>query len=174
MKITAASFLFVIGATNAFAPQLAARQQSSQLNLFGGGGGAKDGEKKAGGGMMDQMAMFKKAQELAQKKNQIDKELAELDFFGESADGNVKTTFKFVPVKNPMDPNPDYDAVKFEFDDAWYESASPEDISAAVKEAILNGINETNDKVAEKYQALQGDLMGAMGGGAAPPALEEQ
>jgi DNA-binding protein YbaB len=170
MKISLATTLLVIGATNAFAPQLTTRQQSSQLNLFGGG--AKDGEKKAGGGMMDQLAMFKKAQELAQKKNAIDKELAEEDFFGESADGKVKATFKFIPVKNPMDPNPDYEAQKFEFDDEWYESASPEDISAAVKEAVLNGVNETNQKVAERYQALQGDLMGAMGGmqGAEPPA----
>ncbi|CAJ1966883.1 unnamed protein product [Cylindrotheca closterium] len=177
MKITAASFLFFIGVTNAFAPQPVARHQSSQLNLFGGGGGNKDGAKKApGGGMMDQLAMFKKAQELAQKKNEIDKQLAEQDFFGESADGKVKATFKFVPVKNPMDPNPDYEAQKFEFDDAWYESASPEDVSAAVKEAIINGINETNDRVAEKYQALQGDLMGAMGGmaGGAAPGTPEQ
>ncbi|KAL3943476.1 MAG: hypothetical protein SGBAC_002440 [Bacillariaceae sp.] len=173
MKITAASLLFVIGSANAFAPQLAGTQQSSQLNLFGGGG-AKEGAKKGpGGGMMDQLAMFKKAQELAQKKNAIDKELAELDFFGESADGKVKATFKFMPVKNPMDPNPDYEAQKFEFDDEWYESASPEDIGAAVKEAVLNGINETNDKVAEKYQALQGDLMGAMGGAGAPPPPEQ-
>lgn len=162
MKLSVATTLFVIGAANAFAPQLTARQQSSQLNLFGGG--AKDGEKKAGGGMMDQLAMFKKAQEIAKKKNDIDKELAELDFLGQAADGKVKVTFKFIPVKNPMDPNPDYEAQKFEFDDAWYESASPEDISAAVKEAILNGINETNDKVAAKYQTLQSDLMGAMGG----------
>lgn len=174
MKLSVATIIFAIGATNAFAPQLNARQQSSQLNLFGGGAKG-DGEKK-GGGMMDQLAMFKKAQELAKKKNDIDKELSELEFFGESSDGKVKATFKFVPVKNPMDPNPDYLAEKFDFDDEWYESSSPEDISAAVKEAILSGINETNTKVAEKYQTLQGDVMGAMGslgGAAAPPAAEQ-
>ncbi|MEM7675421.1 MAG: hypothetical protein AAF449_05395, partial [Myxococcota bacterium] len=60
-----------IGAT-AFSPSPAARQ-TSQLNLFGGGGGAKP---DAGGnqqpGMMQQMAMFKKAQEIAQKKKEIE------------------------------------------------------------------------------------------------------
>jgi DNA-binding protein YbaB len=114
--------------------------------------------------------MFKKAQELAKKKNDLDKELSETEYVGESADGKVKATFKFVPVKNPMDPNPDYEAQKFDFDEEWFEGSSPEEISSAVKEAIEDGIKSTNDAVAEKYQTLQGDLMGAL----APSAPEQE
>ena len=62
---------------------------------------------------------------------------------------------------NPMDPNPDYDTQSFEFDDDFYNSASPEELSAAVKEAILNGIETTNVAVAEKFAVLQQDLMDA-------------
>ena len=72
-----------------------------------------------------------------------------------------------------MDPNPDYEAVSFEFDDEWYDATSPEDLSAAVKEAITDGVEKTNAAVVEKYQALQGDLMEAFGGaqgGDAPPS----
>ena len=58
-------------------------------------------------------------------------------------------------------PNPDYEAKAFEFDDEWYESASPEELSTAVKEAINDGIEKTNAAVVAKYQALQGDLMQA-------------
>jgi DNA-binding protein YbaB len=169
MKLSAVSMILVFGIANAFAPQLATTQHSTQLNLFGGGGGKDSGGKKPPG-MMDQMAMFKKAQELAKKKNDLDKELSETEYVGESADGKVKATFKFVPVKNPMDPNPDYEAQKFDFDEEWFEGSSPEEISSAVKEAIEDGIKSTNDAVAEKYQTLQGDLMGAL----APSAPEEE
>jgi len=113
---------------------------------------------------MDQLAMFKKAQEMAQKKKKLDDELTQVDFFGESPDGKVKGTFKYVPISNPMDPNPDYEAVKFEFDDAFYESATPAELSAAVKAAIMDGIEKTNTAVAAKYQTLQEDLMAAFGG----------
>jgi DNA-binding protein YbaB len=168
MKLSALSMLLAFGAANAFAPRLSTKQHStSQLNLFGGGN--KDGDKKTGGGMMDQLAMFKKAQELAKKKNELDKELSAAEYVGSAADGKVKATFKFIPVKNPMDPNPDYEAQTFEFDDEWFEGASPEEISSAVQESIQDGIDKTNEAVAEKYQTLQGDLMGAMGGGAPEP-----
>jgi DNA-binding protein YbaB len=169
MKVSAVSMTLVFGIANAFAPQLATTQHSTQLNLFGGGGAKNSGEKKAPG-MMDQLGMFKKAQELAKKKNDLDKELSEIEYMGEGADGKVKVTFKFVPVKNPMDPNPDYEAQNFAFDEEWFEGASPEEISAAVKEAIENGIKNTNDAVAKKYETLQGDLMGAL----APSAPEQE
>ena len=159
MRITALSLLLTLGSASAFAPQSAPTQQSTQLNLFGGG--KKQGGESKGPGMMDQLAMFKKAQEMAQKKNKLDEELAKEEFVGEAADGKVKGKFKFVPVKNPMDPNPDYEAKAFEFDDEWYESASPEELSTAVKEAINDGIEKTNAAVVAKYQALQGDLMQA-------------
>jgi DNA-binding protein YbaB len=158
MKLSTASLLLVLSTASAFAPIPTPTQQSTRLNLFGGG---KSGGEKKGPGMMDQLAMFKKAQELATKKNKLDQELATMEFAGTGADGKVKAAFKFVPVTNPMDPNPDYEAVSFDFDEEWYEAASPEELSAAVKEAIDSGIEDTNKAVQEKYQVLQGDLMGA-------------
>ena len=142
---------------------------STSLNLFGAGN--KEGDKKAPG-MMDQLAMFKKAQEMAQKKQKLDEELKQMTFEGTAADGKVKASFKYVPVTNPMDPNPDYEATNFEFDDEFYESASPEEIAESVKVAIVDGIKNTNTAVAEKYSVLQGDLMEAFGQGGQPPAKE--
>jgi hypothetical protein len=174
MKISALSLLLTFSAVSAFAPQLVSTQHSvssSQLNLFGGGA-KKDGEKK-GPGMMDQLAMLKKAQEMASKKNKLDQELAAMDFEGSAADGNVKVVFKYVPSKNPMDPTPEYDAENFEFDAAWYEGASTDDLNTAAKEAIMNGMEAVNKGVEEKYEALKGDIaetFGAMGGGGAPPS----
>ena len=114
--------------------------------------------------------MLKKAQKMASKKTKLDQELSAMEFEGVAEDGKVKATFKFVPPKGMMDPQPDYEATGFEFDDTWYESASPEDLSAAIKAAYDDGINKTNEKVQEKYQALQGDLMEVMGQGGAPPS----
>ncbi len=74
--------------------------------------------------MMDQLAMFKKAQEVAQKKAALDKELQEEDFQGTAADGKVTAKFKYVPIKNPMDPNPDYELVDLSLDDAFFEESS--------------------------------------------------
>jgi hypothetical protein len=170
--------LAVADSTSAFAPQSPTCTHASQLHLFGGGNRNKDagGGGAAAPGMMEQMAMFKKAQEMAQKKGKLDAELSKMEFSGSAADGKVTATFKFIPTQNPMDPNPDYNAQGFAFDDEWYAAASPEDLSTAVKVAIEDGIKNTNDAVALKYQALQGDLMAAMGGGggaagAAPPAV---
>lgn len=133
----------------------------SQLNLFGGGNKG-DGEAKKPG-MMDQLAMFKKAQEMAQKKQKLDAELQKMDFQG-IAEGKVNVAIKFVPVSNPMDPNPDYEATSFDFDETWFDSASPEEISEAVKAALQDGIDKTNVAVAQKYSILQEDLMAALGG----------
>jgi hypothetical protein len=142
---------------------------STSLNLFGNGGD-KGGEKKPG--MMDQLGMFKKAQEMATKKAKLDEELTKMNFEGLGADGKVKASFKYVPISNPMDPNPDYEAVKFDFDDAFFESATPEELSEAVKECVLSGIENTNVAVAEKYAVLQSDLMAAFGGAAGGQAIE--
>jgi hypothetical protein len=181
MKVVSLS-LVGLSSVAAFAPSMhtfnpcstSSVRHSSQLHLFGGGGGSKkDGEKK-GPGMMDQLAMFKKAQEMAQKKKKLDDELAAMEFTGTAADGKVTGTFKFIPITNPMDPNPDYEATRFDFDDEWYASASPEDLSVAVKECIEKGIEQTNEAVTKKYETLQGDLMeafgGAAGGSGAPPS----
>jgi hypothetical protein len=160
-----ASLLASPSAVSAFTANLPASvstSTSTSLNLFGSGG-ANKGEKKPG--MMDQLGMFKKAQEMAQKKAKLDEELTLMNFEGVGADGKVKASFKYVPISNPMDPNPDYEAIKFEFDDAYFESATPEELSAAVKECVLNGIENTNTAVAEKYAVLQTDLMAAFGQG---------
>ena len=121
---------------------------------------------------MDQMAMFKKAQEMATKKQKLDEELQQENYEGTGADGKVVASLQFIPVKNPMDPNPDYEATKFTFDDDFWASASPEELSKAVTESLTDGIEKTNLKVAEKYAVLQKDLMEALGGaGGAPPAV---
>ena len=177
MKLTVTTtLLLAIGSAAAFAPvsrySSSLRQQTQQLNLFGGGNKGGDAGAKKGPGMMDQLAMFKKAADMAKKKQALDNELAAETFEGQSADGKVTAMCKFAPSKNPMDPQPDYDTIGFDFDEEWYDSASPEDISASVKEAIMSGIEQTNTAVAEKYKVLEEDLKGAMGalGGAAPPA----
>eukprot|EP00536_Pseudo-nitzschia_multiseries_P001576 jgi/Psemu1/234760/estExt_Genewise1.C_200003 len=108
--------------------------------------------------MMDQLAMFKKAQEMAQKKNKLDDELASENFTGKGADGKVTVSCSFSPSKNPMDPQPDYKATKFDFDEEWFSGASPEDISAGVKEALMDGIEVTNEAVKEKYSQLEEDI----------------
>jgi YbaB/EbfC DNA-binding family len=136
-------------------------QSSTALNLFG----TKKESGDKGPGFMDQMAMFKKAQEMASKKQKLDEELKLETFEGVSSNGKVKASFKFVPVKNPMDPNPDYDAISFDFDDEFFQSASPEELSAAVTESIADGIAKTNVAVAQKYAVLQADLIDALGQG---------
>ena len=64
-----------------------------------------------------------------------------------------------------MDPNPDYEATSFTFDQAYYDSATPEELSVAVKAVVFDGIANTNMAVAQKYTVLQEDLMEAFGGG---------
>ncbi|MGK3750791.1 MAG: hypothetical protein ACI8RD_003091 [Bacillariaceae sp.] len=166
MKLTVAITLMALGGANAFAPALqrssSASTASSQLNLFGGGNKGGDAAAKGpGGGMMDQLAMFKKAQEMASKKQKLDEELAKEKYFGTAADGKVTVECKFSPSKNPMDPQPDYDAVGFDFDEEWYDSVTPEELSAAVKEAVIDGIEKTNVVVGEKYKIL-GEELAAM------------
>ena len=167
MKIFQLALL--IAAANAFTVAPQNGRTATSLNLFGG---KKEGGDKKGPGFMDQMAMFKKAQEMASKKQKLDAELQQEVFTGEGADGKVVVSLKFVPVKNPMDPNPDYEPTGFDFDSEWYDAASPEDISAAVTESLKDGITKTNNKVAEKYAVLQTDLMEALGQGQ-PGAAQE-
>lgn len=154
----------------AFAPSpiISSSTSTTALNLFGGGGKKEGGDKGGAGGMMNQLAMFKKAQEVAQKKKKLDEELAAMPFEVEVADGKVKASFKYVPVMNPMDPNPDYEAVGFEFDEEYFASASGEELSMACKDAIVAGIDKVNAAVTEKYEALSKDLMEALGQGPAP------
>jgi hypothetical protein len=154
-------FALLCTSASAFTTSPVRSSTITALHLFGGGGN-KDADKK-GPSMMDQLAMFKKAQEMAQKKQKLDEELKKEVFIGTAADGKVKATFKFVPVANPLDPNPDYEPTGFEFDDEFYNSASAEELSEAVYAAILSGIEKTNMAVAQKYVELQNDLMEAFG-----------
>jgi len=107
---------------------------------------------------MDQLAMFKKAQEVAQKKNELDKELAAMDTIGSAADGKVKITVKYVPAQLPSNPNPGYDVVAIDIDEEYLGEVSCEDLSSSLVEAIRNGEEKAAVLVAEKYQALQADL----------------
>eukprot|EP00529_Nitzschia_sp_RCC80_P036965 CAMPEP_0113455496 /NCGR_PEP_ID=MMETSP0014_2-20120614/8406_1 /TAXON_ID=2857 /ORGANISM="Nitzschia sp." /LENGTH=189 /DNA_ID=CAMNT_0000346929 /DNA_START=81 /DNA_END=650 /DNA_ORIENTATION=- /assembly_acc=CAM_ASM_000159 len=183
MKYSLVAILLTLNGVAAFSPsQNLGRQpvvstSTTELNLFGGGGaksGGGDAAKKQPG-MMDQLAMFKKAQELASKKKKIDDELAAGTYEGSAADGKVKVVCKFVPSKNPMmEPNPDVEPTSFDFDDEWFESATPEELSAAVQEAINNGVEKTNNAMLERYQDLQASMAAAFapaggeGSGAAP------
>jgi DNA-binding protein YbaB len=143
---------------------------TTELHLFGGGTKSGDGAvAKKGPGMMDQLAMFKRAQEVAQMKLKLDNELAAETFEGMGADGKVKALCKMVPSKNPMDPQPEFEAAGFEFDDEWYESATPEELSAAVLAAIQDGREKTEMAATEKYKPLEEAFRDVMGGAAAAP-----
>jgi hypothetical protein len=88
-------FSLLLSQSSSFTPSnKVASRPTTALGLFGN---PKDGDSK-GPGMMDQLAMFKKAQEMAQKKKQLDEELKKMDFTGKGADGKVTGSFKFVPV----------------------------------------------------------------------------
>lgn len=132
---------------------------NSSLYLFGGK--KKDGAKK-GPGMMDQLAMFKKAQEMTKKKKKLDEELASMKFEGSGAAGKVKASFKYIPSPHPMDPNPGYLPVGFTFDDEFYQTSSPDQIATGIKESIMSGIEMMNNATIEKYAVLQKDLMDSM------------
>ena len=93
MKVSLFLTSLLASQATAFAPQQSAAS-STALNLFGGNKGGDD--KKGPGGMMDQLAMFKKAQEVATKKKELDAELANMEFEGSGADGKVKVSFKYV------------------------------------------------------------------------------
>jgi hypothetical protein len=146
-------------------PYLSSTSYTTAINLFGSGAGSgksNSGEKKQPG-MMDQLAMLKKAQEMAQKKQKIDEELKKMTFQGSSSNGKVIVTMSFVPTNNPMDPNPDYEATNFTFDETFYAESTPEQIAEACKEAWADGIANTNVVIAEKYNVLSGDLLAALG-----------
>lgn len=173
MKLSIFSAFF-IASTQAFAPSLTSQSipTTTTLNLFGG---KKEGGDAGGnnpmGGMMDQLAMFKKAQEIAKKKQDLDKEIADMDIIGTAADGKIKITVQYVPAQLPMNPSPGYDAVNIDIDEAYLNDVSSEDLSAALVEAIRSGETKANEVVAEKYKTLEAEMSGILGGlgGGAPP-----
>ena len=167
MKLSIFSAFF-IASTQAFAPSLTSQSipTTTTLNLFGGKkeGGDAGGGNNPMGGMMDQLAMFKKAQEIAKKKQDLDKEIAEMDIIGTAADGKIKITVQYVPAQLPMNPSPGYDAVNIDIDEAYLNDVSSEDLSAALVEAIRSGETKANEVVAEKYKTLEAEMSGILGG----------
>eukprot|EP00571_Detonula_confervacea_P015687 CAMPEP_0172297738 /NCGR_PEP_ID=MMETSP1058-20130122/653_1 /TAXON_ID=83371 /ORGANISM="Detonula confervacea, Strain CCMP 353" /LENGTH=181 /DNA_ID=CAMNT_0013006923 /DNA_START=30 /DNA_END=575 /DNA_ORIENTATION=+ len=143
-------------------------QTSTTLNLFGSKPKSDDsaGGPPAQPGMMDQLAMFKKAQELASKKNAIDKELAEEKIIGTAADGNIKITVQYIPPQLPANPSPGFESDGVEIDADYLESVSAEDLSASLVDAIRDGESKASEIVQQKYKVLEEDMKAIMGGGA--------
>ena len=143
-------------------------QSSTSLNLFGSKPkGEGDAAKQPG--MMDQLAMFKKAQELAQKKKALDDELANETIVGTAADGNIEVTIKYVPPQLPANPTPGYEAADVNINEEYLNEVSSEDLSAALVTAIRDGETKATARVGEKYKALEEDMKGIMGGMAGAP-----
>jgi DNA-binding protein YbaB len=143
-------------------------QSSTSLNLFGSKPKGEGGAAKQPG-MMDQLAMFKKAQELAQKKKALDDELANETIVGTAADGNIEVTIKYVPPQLPANPTPGYEAADVNINEEYLNEVSSEDLSAALVTAIRDGETKATARVGEKYKALEEDMKGIMGGmGGAP------
>jgi len=133
-------------------------------------GGKKDGGEKKGPGMMDQLAMLKKAQEVAAKKMTMDKELAKNDFTGVSADGKIKVTVKYVPPL-PMQ-QPSYEAAAFDIDETYLQSADPSELSTELAVAVKQAYKTATEQVAIKLSELTKELSEIMGdmGNAMPPS----
>lgn len=113
--------------------------------------------------------MFKKAQELAQKKKALDDELANETIVGSAADGNIEVTIKYVPPQLPANPTPGYEAADVNINEEYLNEVSSEDLSAALVTAIRDGETKATARVGEKYKALEEDMKGIMGGmGGAP------
>jgi len=168
MKIsTCVTFVLCTATASAFSttPFIAnsSTKYDTSLNLFGG---KKEGGEK-GPGMMDQLAMLKKAQEVASKKMALDKELAQIEHVGEDADGKVTITVKYVPPP-PMQ-QPSYEPAGCNIDEEYLAAASTEDLSAAVADAIQDGYKKATIATAEKMQSLTEELSKIMGD-MAPPA----
>jgi len=169
MKIGTSTILLLATSANAFTASFAPRTESSvsssALNLFGG----KKEKGEGGPGMMDQLAMLKKAQEIASKKMEIDKELATIDHVGVGADGKVSITIKYI-APAPMQ-QPGYEPLSVDIDEAWMSEASVEDLNAALSTAMKDGLTKATTTTAEKMQVLTaelGEVMGSMGGGVPP------
>lgn len=136
--------------------------KTTALNLFGG---KKEGGDNSGGpvgGMMNQLAMFKKAQEIAAKKQAIEKELQLLSFDGSSSNGKVSASMKYLPSPNPMDPQPEFEVQGLTFDDDWFAQAAPEQIASAITEAYRAAVQATMLGSEEKFKVLAEDLKAMM------------
>mmetsp|Transcript_3316 Transcript_3316/g.4796 ORF Transcript_3316/g.4796 Transcript_3316/m.4796 type:complete len:172 (+) Transcript_3316:63-578(+) len=135
---------------------------STSLNLFGSK--PKDPNSPEQPGMMDQLAMFKKAQEIAQKKKKLDDELSQETITGTAADGNIEITVKYIPPQLPTNPTPGYEASAVNINEEYLEGVACEELSAMVVEAIRDGESKATARVGEKYKELEEDMKGIMGG----------
>eukprot|EP00986_Skeletonema_menzelii_P013451 scaffold7852_cov151-Skeletonema_menzelii.AAC.16 len=140
---------------------------STSLNLFGSK--PKDPNQPQQPGMMDQLAMFKKAQEIATKKKKLDDELSNETITGTSAEGNIEITVKYVPPQLPANPTPGYEAAAVSINEDYLKEVKAEDLSVALVEAIRDGESKATARVAEKYKELEEDMKNIMGGMAAGP-----
>ena len=143
----------VVAVVGAFAPRTSpsiSARPSTRRHLFGGGG------KKEGGGALSNVAgvmdQFKKAQEIAKKSADLQKELAAAEFEGANADGTV--TFKM----NGQQQATGCAAPGFDGMDAAALSAGYTD---AMKDAQGKSIAAMNEKMSELYSSI--GLGGAMG-----------
>lgn len=167
MKLSIISATILLTGASAFAPSSTSRittTTTTSLHLFGGKKEGKDSGNNPMGGMMDQLAMFKKAQEIAKKKSELDKEIAAMDIIGSAADGKIKITVQYVPAQLPVNPSPGYDAVNVDIDEDYLNQVSSEDLSAALVEAIRSGEAKANEVVAEKYKSLEAEMSSILGG----------
>jgi hypothetical protein len=161
-----ATIFVLVSAASSFSPSINLRScvhdtNGVHLNLFGGKK-TGSGDKGAVGGMMDQLTMFKKAQEIAAKKQAIEKELQLLTFSGESSNKKARVTMKYIPSVNPLDPVPEFEVQGFDFDDDWFTESSPEDIAVASTEAYRAGVEATILGSDEKFKVLAEDLKSLM------------
>eukprot|EP00985_Skeletonema_marinoi_P005080 scaffold2191_cov92-Skeletonema_marinoi.AAC.13 len=142
------------------------QSSSTSLNLFGSKPKDPNAPEGAPGqpGMMDQLAMFKKAQEIASKKKRLDDELANETITGSAADGNIEITVKYIPPQLPTNPTPGYEAAEVNINEEYLEGVSSEDLSVALVEAIRDGEAKATARVGEKYKELEEDMKGIMGG----------
>lgn len=162
MKLSICSAALLVASASAFSPSISrsaaqTSSSSSALHLFGGGNKGEGGEAK-GPGMMDQLAMFKKAQEVAKKKADLDKELQQTDIVGAAAEDKIKVTVKYMPAQLPVNPNPGYDVVAIDIDEGYLADAACDDLNEALVEGIRAAETKATEMVAEKYQALQNDM----------------
>jgi DNA-binding protein YbaB len=164
---TIATLLLTATSATAFSTSRTAAatlRQSTTLNLFGSKPKDPNSDAAKQPGMMDQLAMFKKAQELAQKKKKLDDELANETIMGTAADGNIEITVKYIPPQLPANPTPGYEAAAVNINEEYLSQVSSEDLSVALVEAIRDGEKKATERVGEKYKELEEDMKGIMGG----------
>ena len=128
----------------AFAPPRAAPARSlARRDLFGGGG------KKEGGGALSNVAgvmdQFKKAQEIAKKSAELQKELGAAEFEGANADGTV--TFKMNGQQQATAcAAPGFDGMDAE--------ALSKGYTDAMMDAQAKSIAAMNEKMSELYASI--------------------